>query len=191
MSLCCSLKCERRLICANSIFTKYNIGPVDVEDLYTYGHGHSTNGYLHVDYVCGMMGDYKLFEPIKEDKLNMYTCLDYDNMNDPCKNCRAINICKYRDDYIDKVKKIKELLPEDTSNILDIKINCNYRIKNEDDIATNVINDGPYYNITGTTGESYSINTSSKCNDIKDITDAHIYDDIFQRTEILKDDFND
>lgn len=63
MTTCCSLQCEKRHNCAKHCFNK--VGTYPSEDYSTFGHGSISNEDCIVEYWCGELGNYKMFEPIK------------------------------------------------------------------------------------------------------------------------------
>ena len=64
MTTCCSLKCEKRFDCAKHCFNK--VGTYPSEDYYSFGHGSISNEDCTVEYWCGELGNYKMFEPIEK-----------------------------------------------------------------------------------------------------------------------------
>lgn len=72
MTTCCSLKCKKRYDCAKHCFNK--VGTYPSEDYSTFGSGTITPDICTVNYWCGELGNYKMFEPIekveeKEEKI--------------------------------------------------------------------------------------------------------------------------
>ena len=64
MSTCCSLKCKKRFDCAKHCFNK--VGTYPSEDYSTFGSGTITPDICTVNYWCGELGNYKMFEPIEK-----------------------------------------------------------------------------------------------------------------------------
>lgn len=68
---CCSGTCEKRLECG-----KHYINIAEecyVEDYSNFGSGTFTDDGYKVDYWCGKLGDYKMFQPIKLTKEEFIT----------------------------------------------------------------------------------------------------------------------
>lgn len=72
MTTCCSEKCDKRFDCAKHCFNK--VGTYPSEDYSTFGSGTITPDICTVNYWCGSLGNYKMFEPIekKEEEKIMF-----------------------------------------------------------------------------------------------------------------------
>ena len=66
MTTCCSEKCDKRFDCAKHCFNKVGIYPS--EDYSTFGSGTITPDIQTVNYWCGSLGNYKMFEPIEKEE---------------------------------------------------------------------------------------------------------------------------
>ena len=63
-TLCCSDTCEKKFECnRNSI---NHVGMHYVEDYSRFGSGTFTDTGCKIEHWCGKLGDYKMFEPIKD-----------------------------------------------------------------------------------------------------------------------------
>ena len=97
---CCSIDCDKRseygIHCSNSF------GTHQIEDLSSFGSGTISDKGAVVDYWCGSMGNYEMFQPIRLSKeefvvLHCRVCGVYnyqDTDNECCNNCRFINQLK-------------------------------------------------------------------------------------------------
>lgn len=63
-TLCCSDKCERRFECARAGIN--NEGSHCVEDFSSFGSGIYADTGCEIEYWCGKLGDYKIFEPVEK-----------------------------------------------------------------------------------------------------------------------------
>lgn len=80
MTTCCSMKCEKRWNCAKHCFN--NVGEYPSEDYFTFGSGSISSNGCKVNYWCGELGNYKMFENknkivddrvyMKQDRLDIY-----------------------------------------------------------------------------------------------------------------------
>ncbi len=99
MTTCCSDKCERRFECAKHCFNK--VGAYPSQDYSTFGSGTVTSDIHTVNYWCGSLGNYKMYEPIEK---NCSGCVyeDADGSTSDISNCvccsRNVNFAKY-DNY--------------------------------------------------------------------------------------------
>lgn len=66
MTTCCSLQCEKKHDCAKHCFN--NVGAYPSEDYSTFGSGSISNNGCTVEYWCGELGNYKMFEPIMPNR---------------------------------------------------------------------------------------------------------------------------
>lgn len=66
---CCSDTCEKKFECGRHSYN--HTGLCYVEDYSSYGSGTFTDNGCEVEYWCGKLGDYKMYEPVK-DKAVMY-----------------------------------------------------------------------------------------------------------------------
>ena len=64
MTCCCSETCERRNECARHSVN--NAGVHYIEDFSSFGSGSLSNNGCEIEYWCGKLGDYKMFESIKK-----------------------------------------------------------------------------------------------------------------------------
>lgn len=66
-TLCCSDTCEKRFECDRSHIN--HVGTYYVEDYSRFGTGTYTDDGCKIEHWCGKDGDYKMFEPIEEIKV--------------------------------------------------------------------------------------------------------------------------
>lgn len=64
-TLCCSDKCEKRFKCARADIN--NVGVYCVENFYSFGSGTFDSNGCQIEYWCGELGNYKMFEPIEKE----------------------------------------------------------------------------------------------------------------------------
>lgn len=65
-NLCCSRTCEKRIECGRNEVNNA-VGTYYVEDYSSFGAGKISNSGCEIDYWCGKLGDYKMFEPVNKD----------------------------------------------------------------------------------------------------------------------------
>lgn len=63
-TLCCSDACDKRIECGRHMMN--NMGTHYVENFYSFGSARYTDGSCEIEYWCGELGDYKMFETIVE-----------------------------------------------------------------------------------------------------------------------------
>ena len=117
-TLCCSNTCKKRFECNRSSIN--HIGAYLVEDWSSFGSGFLSNNECKVEYWCGELGNYKMFEPIKNDCSSV--------MNDNFKEKKSMN---GKERLIQNIKDVGKALIEDAENIVnsrnhirDISITC-------------------------------------------------------------------
>lgn len=67
MTYCCSDTCEKKFICGRHAYN--HTGLCYVEDYSSYGSGTITENGCEIKYWCGELGDYKMFEPVKDTSI--------------------------------------------------------------------------------------------------------------------------
>ena len=68
--ICCSTSCERSNKCGKNIYnlsTKYTKALHSVEYLDTFGSGSCSSDGCMSTYMCGVNGDYAMYEPIEKE----------------------------------------------------------------------------------------------------------------------------
>lgn len=63
-TVCCSDKCEKQFECAKHAINNEGINAC--EDFYSFGSGAFTDNDCKIEYWCGKLGDYKMFEQIEK-----------------------------------------------------------------------------------------------------------------------------
>lgn len=63
-TLCCSNTCEKKFICGRHSYN--HTGTHYIEDYSSFGSGTITKNGCEIKYWCGELGNYKMFEPIKD-----------------------------------------------------------------------------------------------------------------------------
>lgn len=99
MTTCCSLQCEKRHDCAKHCFN--NVGTYPSEDYSTFGHGSISNNGCTVDYLCGELGGYKMFELAKKQEGTKDRIIDYllDMLEEEHMGMRAVAVKEIADKF--------------------------------------------------------------------------------------------